>query len=429
MDRIIRRIAAIGVFTAFLAAASMPSMAQNSHTLPLVLPASNGAQTGFVRIINNSFQSGTVQITAIDDTGERFGPVTLNLESEQTINFNSRDLESGNARKRLSRGVGDGSGSWRLILETALNITPLAYIRTSDGFVTAMHDIAPETEAGSLRYQVVFFNPGSNTRQVSMLRLINPGTMQAQIEITGRDDAGTSSGPARISIVPGGARFINAKILEDSGLGDGAGKWILTVMSNVEITVMNLLATPTGHLANLSAVPGFAATNTPVDPVTPSTLWGAIATGYQGNSCSDGWRFGVAWGYPNRYESIGRAIIQCNNYSRPSSSRPCSVRETFTICGSLAYTPSAPGGGCKLTGASGSTANSAEQAAIAKCRSDGSTGCRIATNSDNRKITYCNSRGAANLDTDTAYNLDGGSSLADFAEGDSFDDADDIIPQ
>ena len=190
MKSTIRRIVAACLSTAILAAASMPSMAQNSHTLPLVLPASNAALTGFVRIINNTSQSGTVSITAIDDTGRRFGPITLNLESEQTINFNSRDLENGNARKGLSGGVGNGEGNWRLILDSDLGITPLAYIRTTDGFVTSMHNVAPETEPGSRQYQIVFFNPGANNRQVSRLRLINPGTSPAEIEITGRDDAG-----------------------------------------------------------------------------------------------------------------------------------------------------------------------------------------------------------------------------------------------
>ena len=185
----IRRFAVLGVLTAILAAASMPSMAQNTHSLPLVLP-DGGSQAGFVRIGNRSGQSGTVRILAIDDTGEQFGPVTLSLDANETVNFNSRDLEQGNESKGLSAGVGDGSGYWRLILDTALNITPLAYIRTSDGFVTAMHDVAPETEAGSRRYQVVFLNPGANTRQVSRLRLINPGSTTAEVTITGRDDAG-----------------------------------------------------------------------------------------------------------------------------------------------------------------------------------------------------------------------------------------------
>ena len=248
---------------ALLIAHSHAVPAQNTHTLPLVLPASNAALTGFVRIINRSGQAGTVSITAIDDTGSRAGPVSLSLDAAETVNFNSRDLEQGNAAKGLPVGVGDGSGSWRLVLETALNITPLAYIRTSDGFVTAMHDVAPETEAGSRRYRILFFNPGANRNQVSRLRLINPGTMAARVEITGRDDAGMAApgGTVSLTLPAGGARTLTAQALESGGegitgnLGDGTGKWRLTVTSNVAIDAMSLLQSPTGHLANLSALP------------------------------------------------------------------------------------------------------------------------------------------------------------------------------
>ena len=278
MKRDIRRFAALGVLTAILAAASMSSMAQNTHSLPLVLP-DGGSQAGFVRIDNRSGQSGMVRILAIDDTGEQFGPVTLSLDANETVNFNSRDLEQGNESKGLSAGVGDGSGYWRLILDTALNITPLAYIRTSDGFVTAMHDVAPETEADSRRYRVVFFNPGSNMRQVSRLRFVNPGTTTANVEITGRDDAGDTApgGTVTLSLPAGGAHTLTAQTLESGGegitgnLGDGAGKWSLTVSANVDIQVMSLLRSPTGHLANLSTAPMHAgmAITIPEEPEPP----------------------------------------------------------------------------------------------------------------------------------------------------------------
>ena len=278
MKSTIRRIVAACLSTAILAAASMPSMAQNTHSLPLVLP-DGGSQAGFVRIENRSGQSGTVRILAIDDTGEQFGPVTLSLDANETVNFNSRDLEQGNESKGLSAGVGDGSGYWRLILDTALNITPLAYIRTSDGFVTAMHDVAPETEADSRRYRVVFFNPGANTRQVSRLRFVNPGTTMANVEITGRDDAGDTApgGTVTLSLPAGGAHTLTAQTLESGGegitgnLGDGAGKWSLTVSSNVDIQVMSLLRSPTGHLANLSTAPMHAGMTItiPEEPTPP----------------------------------------------------------------------------------------------------------------------------------------------------------------
>ena len=244
----------------------LASTAQNTYALPMVLPASNAALAGFVRIINLSARAGTVSITAVDSDGESYGPVTLSLDAHEAVNFNSRDLEQGNAAKGLPSGVGDGSGSWRLSLETALNVTPLAYIRTSDGFVTGMHDVAPETAPGSRRYRVVFFNPGSNTRQVSSLRLINPGSAAADVEITARDDAGDPApgGAVRVTLAPWSSRTLTAQALEagtglDGRLGDGAGKWRLTVSSNVDIQVISLLRSQRGIL--------------PISPRRPIGCW------------------------------------------------------------------------------------------------------------------------------------------------------------
>ena len=59
-----------------LALASLTAGAA-THTLPLVLPASSQSLQGFVRVLNQSDQAGTVSIRAIDDTGREFGPVSL----------------------------------------------------------------------------------------------------------------------------------------------------------------------------------------------------------------------------------------------------------------------------------------------------------------------------------------------------------------
>ena len=141
-------------------------------TLPFVPPATNLEQQGFVRVINNSNRAGDVRITAIDDRGRRYPTVILSLEARAGAHFNSQDLENGNSEKGLSGRAGNGYGNWRLELTTDLEIEHLAYIRTTDAFVTNMHEVAAETQDGSNRYHVPFFNPGSNRTQESKLRLI-----------------------------------------------------------------------------------------------------------------------------------------------------------------------------------------------------------------------------------------------------------------
>ena len=232
------------------------------HTLPFVPPASNVEQQGFVRIINNSDRAGVVRITAIDDDGQPADPVTLSLKALGAAHFNSQELENGNPEKGLEGRAGDGDGNWRLKLETNLEIEHLAYIRTTeDGFVTNMHEVAAEIPEGSNRYHVPFLNPGSNTAQVSKLRLINPGSGDASIEITGVDDDGRALGSVSLDLDAGMARILTASELESGesphtqlagGLGDGTGKWRLSVSADRPIQVMSLLQLPTGHLTNLS---------------------------------------------------------------------------------------------------------------------------------------------------------------------------------
>ena len=137
----------------------------------------------------------------------------------------------------------------------------LAYIRTADGFLTAVHDLVPRS---AKRHRVAVFNPGSNARQVSVLRLVNAGDEPAAVTVTGHDDHGMSPGAGvALTVPPGTSRSYTAAELESGAadglqgaLGDGAGKWRLTVTADRSIAVMSLLSSPTGHLANLSTAPG-----------------------------------------------------------------------------------------------------------------------------------------------------------------------------
>ena len=241
---------------------TVPVRGDGAHTVGLFPSAVRWTQKGyqgFARIINRSKRAGEVRIEAVDDGGMVHGPVTLSLEAEETVHFNSDDLEGGNAGKGLSGGTGPpGRGDWRLKLSSGLDIEVLSYIRTTDGFLTSMHDVAPVTTDV---HRVVVFNPGDNVNQVSQLRLINPGTKGARVSIKGIDDEGEASdGEVVVALAPGTSRILGAEQLEagrglNGALGDGAKKWRLEVSANQPIEVMSLLSSPTGHLTNLSTVP------------------------------------------------------------------------------------------------------------------------------------------------------------------------------
>ena len=178
-----------------------PPRLATTPTVWLFPRASDTSRQGFARVVNRTDAGGEVRITAVDDAGVRYGPITLSMERRQTVHFNSGDLESGNAGKGLPAGIGSGQGDWRLSFESDLDIGVLSYIRTKDGFLTSMHDVV---RAGPGGLRVVTFNPASNANQVSRLRLINPGDVDATATITGVDDAGVSPGGRRAGNGSGG---------------------------------------------------------------------------------------------------------------------------------------------------------------------------------------------------------------------------------
>ena len=236
---------------------SHTTAAQNTHTLPLVLPASDVRPDGLVRIVNRSERAGTVTIHAIDDTGQRFGPVSLSIGAKNAVNFNSAHLENGAESRGLSGGVGDGQGYWRLELDTALDVEALAYVRSADGSLAGVHDVVANQ---SMRHHVLTFNPASNVVKRSELRLLNTSGIDTNVVITGLDDTGAEppGGDVRLTLPAGEARTLSAQALESGGegfegsFGDGAGKWQVFVSAGRPIQVMSLLASA-GNLSNISS--------------------------------------------------------------------------------------------------------------------------------------------------------------------------------
>ena len=252
---------------------------------PLVPNALDPVRQGFVRVVNHATAVGEARIVAVDDAGTHHGSMTLTVGAGEAAHFNSSDLEAGNPGKGLTGATGSGTGDWRLELEDTGDMAVLSYIRTVDGFLTAMHDLAPAV--GTDRH-VPIFNPSSNPDQVSSLRLTNLGGALAEAAITGIDDQGESPGTGvRVDVPAGATVTLTAADLESGAagvkgmLGDGRGKWRLRVASDGLLAVANLLASPEGHLTNLSTYPVAALSKGGVHtvPLFPSA---ADAMGQQG---------------------------------------------------------------------------------------------------------------------------------------------------
>ena len=230
------------------------------HSIPLLVRASHPHRTGVVRLVNHGHMAGEVTIAAFDDAGTAYGPLTLRIGARQSVHLTSTDLERGSPEKSLTGATGPGVGDWRLEVTSALDVEVRAYVRTDDGLLASVHDVVPGGGDGG--YRVGLFHAGDEEAQASRLRLVNAGASPAQVRIAGVDDAGrASSGVVQLEVPARGARTVTAEALatgEGAGirgaLGDGTGRWRLSVTSDRPLAVMSLHAGPGGALSNLSTV-------------------------------------------------------------------------------------------------------------------------------------------------------------------------------
>ena len=236
-----------------------PSRDGSHHVLMFPSASDPFMRQGLVRVRNRSGFDGSVEIQAFDGSGWTHDTVTMTVGAGETVQFNSNDLELGNAAKGLDGGTGPGLGDWRLKLRSGADLEVSSYVRSSDGLASRMHRSTPRIDG---RHLVALFNPAGNDPQASLLRLVNEGGRDAWVHIAGIDDDGTSSRLRKVYVTVPAGRALNLSAGElESGsgegitsgaLGDGSGKWRLLVGPSGDMAVMSLLPGPAGRLANVS---------------------------------------------------------------------------------------------------------------------------------------------------------------------------------
>ena len=281
------RVACALIFAATVIG-SITATAGTYETVPLFVRASHSSQYSLLRIVNHSGEAGTVFIRAVDDAGNEHIDETR-IQPWRTLHFTSDDLENGHANKGL-RGIGRGTGDWILSIESELDrLEVLAYVRNADGSFASIHDAARRAGQWHL---VPFFNPASNTKHVSKLRLIDDRRTAlsddessddgATVRIFGVDDLGKESEEVSMSLRLGQAVTITAQQLEGADpssltgtLGDGYGKWSLYISSDHPIIAMNLMESG-GRLTNLSTSNSTALYGPPSDEASFASLPGQM---------------------------------------------------------------------------------------------------------------------------------------------------------
>ena len=223
------------------------------HRVPLFPSASDGeGRRGLVRVVNRSADSAEVSIDAFDATDRAYERLELTLAGEASGQFDSSDLERGNAEKGLEGSTGPGEGDWWLELSSASDIELVSYVDTASGPLSAVRGTSGvETESG-MRYEALLWGASGE------VRLLNAGGAPAEVRLSGVDDAGSSGGAAELTLAPRSARTLTATALAEGeaglrgALGAGTGNWRLRLEADRELDVLSLVRGSGGMLSDVS---------------------------------------------------------------------------------------------------------------------------------------------------------------------------------
>ena len=223
------------------------------HRVPLFPSASDGeGRRGLVRAVNRSAALAEVSIDAFDATDRAYERLELTLAGEASGQFDSSDLERGNAEKGLTGSTGPGEGDWWLELSSAADIELVSYVDTASGPLSALRGTAGmETESG-MRYEALLWGESGE------VRLLNAGGAPASVRLSGTDDAGSSGGAVELTLAPWSARTLTATALAEGeagmlgALGAGSGSWRLRLEADRELDVLSLVRGYGGMLSDVS---------------------------------------------------------------------------------------------------------------------------------------------------------------------------------
>lgn len=242
-----------------------PVEAPGEHVLYFANPGSNPNQQSFIRVVNRGAASGEVVVSAVDDAGvpAAGGDIRFTLAANAALNFNAEDYTNGSPAKGLQGAFGTGTGKWKLTLTSASNLEVMSLIRTPDGFLTDLSNIAPRIASNDDSDRLLLsVNPGNNAIQQSLIRLVNGGGLTEHVILSGTDDTGVMA-PASVGVdvPPFGAVQLLGSDLEQGNpakgltgaFGSGQGRWQISVTPQARVEAQSLLRVPGGFLTNLSA--------------------------------------------------------------------------------------------------------------------------------------------------------------------------------
>ncbi len=113
-----------------------PVTETGAHRVVYFNPAGNMRQASRLRVVNTSTKAANVRITGVDDAGAAAAAaVRLTIPAHTTRELTAQDLETG-AAEGVAGALGEGSGKWRLLVESNNELAVMSLLEDDIGHLT-----------------------------------------------------------------------------------------------------------------------------------------------------------------------------------------------------------------------------------------------------------------------------------------------------
>ena len=232
------------------------------HRVPFFHPASDYEQASRLRLINPGRAPAEVAITGIDSRGTSPGDgVAVTIPAGASLTYTAAELESGRGAG-LRGSLGDGTGEWRLIMESEQPLQAMSLVSSPTGHLTNLSTV-PSSEARVDAHHVPLFPATSDPlgRQ-GLVRVVNRTDTDGEVRVKAHDDTQWDYAPLVLPIAPGESVRFDSNDLEQGnlakgfsgGTGSGQGDWRLELSSDIDIEVLSYVRAWDGGLAPMHDV-------------------------------------------------------------------------------------------------------------------------------------------------------------------------------
>ena len=231
------------------------------HRVPLFNPASNLDQESRLRLINPGSGPAEVAITGIDSRGEAPGHgVAVTLPAGASLTYTAAELESG-ASAGLRGSLGDGTGEWRLLVESEQPLQAMSLVSSSTGHLTNLSTV-PSNEARGVHSVPLFPATSDPLGRRGLVRVVNRTNTAGEVRVKAHDDTEWDYAPLVLPVGAGETVHLNSNDLEqgnpgkglDGGTGAGQGDWRLELTSDVDVEVLSYVRAWDGLLTPMHDV-------------------------------------------------------------------------------------------------------------------------------------------------------------------------------